>query len=84
MAHWVEMGMLCEYAANCLGHSYQKEHSLLLTNPYPFREIQKVQALQKLCLTILRLSKFRPKKMVEIPVTIWNDIQSGCPCSVAS
>lgn len=69
--------MLCDAAAFCLGNSYAKEHQLLLQSPYPYREIRKLNALQKVCLTILRLAKHKPKPMVEIPVKIWNEIQLG-------
>ncbi len=73
----VKLSDLCDAAAFCLGNSYAKEHGLVNSFPYPYREVKKVQALQKLCMTILRLAKHRPKPNVAIPVTIWNDIMLG-------
>ena len=73
----VKLSDLCDAAAFCLGNSYAKEYALVNSYPYPYRDVKKVQALQTLCMTILKLAKHRPKDMIEIPVVIWNDIMLG-------
>ncbi len=73
----VKLSDLCDAAAFCLGNSYAKEYNLVNSYPYPYREVKKVQALQQLCMTILKLAKRKPKDNIQIPVTIWNDIKLG-------
>ena len=73
----VKLSDLCDAAAFCLGNSYAKEYTLINSFPYPYREVKRVQALQKLCMTILKLAKHKPKDNVPIPVTIWNDLMLG-------
>ena len=73
----VTLSALTDAAAFCLGNSYAKEYGLVNSFPYPHREVKRVQALQTLCMTILKLAKHKPKDMIEIPVVIWNDLMLG-------
>ena len=73
----VRLQDLCDTAAFCLGNSYAKEYTLVNATPCPHRELKKIQALQTLCMTILKLAKHKPKDRIDIPISIWNDLMLG-------
>jgi hypothetical protein len=75
----VPLSELCRAAAVTMGYSYAREHELLKQSPYPYRQIMAIQAMQKLCLTILRLAKHKPKDRIEVPILIWHRLHAHSP-----